>query len=73
MIENTAHRVGRLVPELPAGDFIDPPVAIDRFLLRIGSDGTIYFKSTRPRIEEFLRLCAETGLDVQVDHISRCG
>ena len=73
MTENAARIVGRLVPELPPGDFIDPPAATDRFLLRVGANGTLYFKSTRPRIEEFLRLCAEAGLDVQVDHISRCG
>ena len=63
----------RLLPALPAGEFVNKPEEIDRFLLQIWSDGTVQFKSSRARIEEFLRLCAEEGLNMQVDHISLCG
>ncbi|HEU5382459.1 MAG TPA: hypothetical protein VFV38_44170 [Ktedonobacteraceae bacterium] len=63
----------RLLPELPAGNFVNKPEEIDRFLLQCWPDGTLRFKSSRKRIEEFLRLCAEEGLEVRVDHISLCG
>ena len=63
----------RLIPALPPGDFVDPPEEIDRFLVRIWPDGTLYFKGSRARIEEFLRECAEVGLEVKVNHISLCG
>jgi hypothetical protein len=71
MTRNTA--ATRLLPELPPGDFIDQPIASDRFLLRIGPNGEIFFMSTHSRIEEFLQLCTEAGLNIHVDHISRCG
>lgn len=63
----------RLVPALPAGDFVNKPEEIDRFIVRVWPDGTISFKGTRPRIDEFLRLCSEAGLELCVDHISLCG
>lgn len=63
----------RLIPALPEGDFVDKPDEVDRFIVRVWPDGTLYFKSTRPRINEFLQYCKEAGLSVQVDHISLCG
>lgn len=63
----------RLILELPEGDFIDKPEEIDRFIVQIWPDGTLFFKGSRVRIDEFLTLCAEAGLSVQVDHISLCG
>ncbi len=63
----------RLIPALPVGDFVSKPDDIDRFMVRIWPDGRLYFKGTRERIEKFLFLCAEAGLEVRVDHISLCG
>lgn len=68
--ENNAER---LVPALPAGDFVDAPEEIDRFIIRLWPDGTLFFKGNRARIDEFLQLCKEAGLSVDVDHISLCG
>ena len=62
-----------LLPTLPAGAFINKPREIDRFMVRVWPDGTLYFKGSRERVEEFLRLCAAAGVNVQVDHISLCG
>jgi hypothetical protein len=63
----------RLLSPLPESNFVDRPEEIDRFIVRIWPDGTLYFKGNRTRIDEFLSRCAEAGLDVQVDHISLCG
>lgn len=63
----------RLIPALPGGDFVDKPEEIDRFIVRLWPDGTIYFKGSRERIEEFLYICEEVGIDLQVNHISLCG
>ncbi len=63
----------RLIPALPAGEFVNKPEEIDRFILQLWPDGTLHFKGSRARIEDFLRLCKEEELDVQVDHISLCG
>lgn len=63
----------RLIPALPTGDFVDKPEEIDRFTVRLWPDGTLYFKGSRERIEEFLRVCEEVGIDVQINHISLCG
>ncbi len=63
----------RLIPALPQGDFVDKPEEIDRFIVRVWPDGTLFFKGNRTRIEEFLALCSEAGLKVQVDHVSLCG
>lgn len=63
----------RLLPPLPEREFIHKPEEIDRFLVRLWPDGRLYFKGSRDRIEEFLRLCAEVGVEVQVEHISLCG
>lgn len=72
-MQTPSNNAERLIPALPAGDFVNKPAEIDRFIVRIQPDGTIYFKSSRERIEEFLRLCADVGIEVQVDHISLCG
>lgn len=63
----------RLIPALPEGEFVRKPEEIDRFIVQLWSDGTLHFKGSRARIEEFLLLCIEEGLDVKVDHISLCG
>ncbi len=63
----------RLIPALPAGDFIDAPAEIDRFTVQLFPDGSISFKGSRTRVEEFLKCCAEVGLDVHVHYISLCG
>ncbi len=63
----------RLIPVLPPGDFVNKPEEIDRFTVRLWPDGTLYFKGTRERIDEFLRLCSEAGIEVRVDHVSLCG
>jgi hypothetical protein len=63
----------RLLAVLPTAEFVDKPVEIDRFLVRVWPDGTMYFKGSRERIEEFLRLCTEVGISVRVEHISLCG
>jgi hypothetical protein len=63
----------RLIPALPAGEFVNKPEEIDRFVVRVWPDGKLYFKGSRERISEFLRLCTGAGLEVQVDHISLCG
>ncbi|MHB8596817.1 MAG: hypothetical protein ACYDER_08400 [Ktedonobacteraceae bacterium] len=63
----------RLVPALPVGEFVNKPPEIDRFVVRVWPDGKLYFKGSRERIDEFLRLCVEEGLEVQVDHIALCG
>ena len=72
-MQKSLHGSERLIPALPPGDFVDKPEEIDRFIVQIWPDGSLYFKGTRTRIDEFLRLCAKAGVDVQVDHISLCG
>lgn len=67
------NKVERLLPALPAGEFVNKPEEIDRFIVRVWPDGRIYFKGTRERIDEFLRLCSEDGIEVNVDHVSLCG
>lgn len=62
-----------LIPLLPEGDFVTEPEERDRFLVRLWPDGTVSFTGSRPRIAEFLQLCAQAGLEIRVDHISRCG
>ena len=63
----------RLIPALPDGPFVEKPAEIDRFLVRVWDDGHITFKGSRKRIEEFLALCAEVGLEMHVKHLSLCG
>ena len=63
----------RLIPALPEGEFVNKPAEIDRFIVQLWPDGTLHFKGSRPRVEEFLRLCADRGLEVHVDHVSLCG
>jgi len=63
----------QLIPCLPEGEFVTQPEERDRFLVHLWPDGTISFTGSRPRIAEFLHLCAQAGLEIQVDHISRCG
>jgi hypothetical protein len=60
---------------MPLSDdaYINAPEEIDRFLVRVWPDGTLYFKGSRRRIEEFLRLCEEMGIPLSVDHIALCG
>ncbi len=72
-MDQRSENAGRLLPALEPGDFVEKPEEIDRFMVRLWPDGTLYFKGSRGRIEEFLRLCAEEGLDVQVGHIALCG
>lgn len=72
-MKQSEDRSQRLLPALPAGEFVNKPQEIDRFVVRVWPDGSLYFKGSRERIDEFLRLCTEEGLDVQVDHISLCG
>jgi hypothetical protein len=64
---------GRLIPELPTGEFVNAPEEIDRFILRLWPDGTIQFKGPQQRVEEFLQRCNEAGLHISVDHVSKCG
>jgi len=71
--EQVFELAARLLPALPEGAYVKKPNEIDRFLLRIWPDGRMYFKGSRGRIDEFLRLCGEAGITVQVDHISLCG
>jgi len=73
MMQKPPNEAQRLLPALPPGDFVDKPEEIDRFVVRVWPDGSLYFKGTRARIEEFLRLCTEAGIEVQVDYISLCG
>jgi hypothetical protein len=61
------------LPDLPSSEFVQQPAEIDRFLVRVWPDGRLYFKGSRERIDEFLDLCKQAGLHVQVDHISLCG
>ena len=72
-MQKPPNRSERLIPALPPGDFINKPEEIDRFMVQVRPDGSLYFKGSRSRIEEFLRLCTEAGLNLQVDHISLCG
>lgn len=67
------NKAERLLPALPEGDFVNKPEEIDRFIVHVWPDGRISFKGTRERIEEFLRLCSEDGIEVNVDYISLCG
>jgi hypothetical protein len=73
LIEATEQPAHRLLPALPTGKFINKPPEIDRFLVRIWPDGTLYFKGSRERVEEFLRMCDSMGIQVRVNHISLCG
>ena len=63
----------RLIAALPEEEFVDKPEEIDRFIVRLWPDGSLYFKGPRARIDEFVLLCREMGLDVQVDYLSLCG
>jgi hypothetical protein len=63
----------QLLAALPRGDFVTSPEEIDRFRVCLWPDGTLSFTGSRTRIDEFLRLCAQEGLPIRVDHISRCG
>lgn len=72
-MEKTQKDGQHLLPRLPGGAFVEKPEEIDRFIVRLWPDGRLYFKGSHERIEDFLRLCAEMGLEVQVDYISLCG
>lgn len=72
-MENMSDPAQRLIPALSPGAFVEEPEEIDRFLVRIWPDGTIYFKGNRARVEEFLQGCAQAGLEVRVNYISLCG
>lgn len=72
-MEMPENNLQRLIPALPEGDFIDKPAEIDRFRVRLWPDGTLFFQGNRPRMNEFLKLCAEAGITVNVDHTSLCG
>jgi len=62
-----------LLTALPGVELIDPPEEIDRLVVRLWPDGHLAFKGPRRRVDEFLRVCAEVGLPVDVDHVSLCG
>jgi hypothetical protein len=66
-------QVTRLLAALPAGEFVGKPPEVDRFMVRVWPDGTVYFKGSRERIDEFLRACAAQGVQLNIDHISLCG
>lgn len=72
-MQSLDEHAGKLLPTLPEGDFINKPEEIDRFIVQVWPDGTLFFKGGSARIGEFLRLCEEEGLTVHVDHISLCG
>jgi hypothetical protein len=72
-MEQKQNNTARLIPALPDGPFMEKPAEIDRFLVHVWDDGHISFKGSRARIEEFLALCAEVGLEMQVKHLSLCG
>lgn len=61
------------IPRLPDGPMVNPPAEVDRFLVRVWPDGTIYFKGPHDRVDEFVAACAEAGIQLNVDHISLCG
>ena len=63
----------RLLPALPPGPYVIEPEEIDRFYVRVQADGSLFFKGSRARIEEFLRACAASGLELRVGHIAYCG
>jgi hypothetical protein len=63
----------RLIPALPASEFVEKPEEIDRLIVRLLPDGTLYFRGLRQRVEEFLEVCAAAGLELHVDHIALCG
>ncbi len=63
----------RPIPALPEGEFVNKPEEIDRFIVQLWPDGALHFKGSRTRVEEFLRLCADEGLEVHVDYVSLCG
>jgi len=63
----------RLIPPLPKGPFVAEPEEIDRFVVRVLPDGSLYFKGSRERIDTFLATCAKLGLEVRVNSIALCG
>lgn len=63
----------QLIPGLPEGEFVTQSEQRDRFLVHLWPDGTLSFTGSRPRIAEFLHRCAQAGLEIRVNHISRCG
>ncbi|HEU4784775.1 MAG TPA: hypothetical protein VFS83_15660 [Ktedonobacterales bacterium] len=63
----------RLIPALPAGAFVAKPDEIDRFVVRILPDGSLYFKGSRARIDDFIAACNEVGLELHISHIALCG
>jgi hypothetical protein len=73
MQEESRMSEGRLLPELPAGEFIDRPEVIDRFVIQILPEGVLTFMGTRERIAEFLQICAEEGLELRVEYVTLCG
>ncbi|HEY1388507.1 MAG TPA: hypothetical protein VGF38_08180 [Ktedonobacterales bacterium] len=63
----------RLIPALPAEDYVDHPEELDRFFVRVLPDGTITFRGSKERIAEFLERCAAAGIPITVAHINQCG
>ena len=62
-----------LILALPVEDIINEPGEPDRLCVYILPNGTLRFKGTRARVKEFLEACSAAGLDLDIDHISRCG
>jgi hypothetical protein len=63
----------RLIPALPEGAFVAKPDEIDRFVVRVLPDGSLYFKGSRARIDDFIAACNEVGLELHISHIALCG
>lgn len=63
----------RLIPALPDGAFVAKPEEIDRFVVRVLPDGSLYFKGSRSRIDDFIAACNQVGLELHISHVALCG
>ena len=67
MISNV--RLPDLPETSPSGEDNSP----DWLTVQVWPDATIVVEGRRERIEEFLRLCSEHGIDIQMRFLSPCG